>query len=85
MTPRGIAMMICSTKAIRPMKKEIHTQLLNTSVTGLVHSQLSPKLKVSIWPSHLKKPGIMPTSRLYMWVSCSIHSSKGLEPGCMDF
>ena len=48
MTPRGIAMMISSTKAIRPMKKEIHTQLLNTSVTGLVHSQLSPKLKVSI-------------------------------------
>ena len=30
------------------MKKEIHTQLLNTSVTGLVHSQLSPNLKVSI-------------------------------------
>ena len=85
MTPSGIAISSSSTKLTAPITKLSHTVLLNSSTTGIVHFQLSPKSPRSMLPSHPKKPGMMPLSRLYEPASCAIHSSKLLEPGCMDF
>ena len=68
-----------------PMVKETHTVSWNFCVTGTVHFQLSPNSPRSMLPSQPKKPGMIPLSILYIFVSCSIHSSKLLEPGCMDF
>ena len=67
------------------MVKEIHTESLNFSVTGTVHLQLSPKSPRRALPAQARNPGMIPLSIPYVALSCSIHSSKLLDPGCMDF
>ena len=65
--------------------KEIQTDSLNLSMTGTVHFQLSPKSPRSALPHQAKNPGMIPLSIPYVALSCCIHSSKLLEPGCCDF